>query len=360
MKESEAGGGEHAGFGVDGFAEVLGADTGVVAAVFGDDTLDMQGVGGKDGADIIGGEEEEALEAVLLLGAQGGAALAVEQGIGGPGGAPEDTGGVGAGGHGVEVLVELGNGDFLGFVDGEQQVGSGANDLGTRFAGEELQAGLAELVDIALGGLPQAARADTGIQGKLDAVHVIFRLGFEGGRDGDDAPAGLGGTEKQPGEEVGLDLILAGLAGKDDDKGEAEVIDDGVLDGADDLLLIGTQGDAAGLGPGDGTLADGLTDTEGDGGFRHIFHHLFFTTKDTIPKERGQAYHEGKQKTKSKYRTERNKRKKRSKSKLHGSWFSGYERAREGSSGCPFYGALKQYGKTVSLPVLDIIIERLC
>ena len=40
--------------GVDGFTEVLGTDTRVVASVFGDDTFHMRGIGGKDGNDIIG------------------------------------------------------------------------------------------------------------------------------------------------------------------------------------------------------------------------------------------------------------------------------------------------------------------
>ena len=39
MDEGEAGGGEHAGLGVDGFAEVLGADERMVAAMVGKDAL---------------------------------------------------------------------------------------------------------------------------------------------------------------------------------------------------------------------------------------------------------------------------------------------------------------------------------
>src|SRR5512136_2498199 len=103
--------------------------------MLGDDTIDMQAVGRDEAADVIGGEVEE--ESVLLLGLQGDATLTLEQGVGGPGGAPEDAGGVGAGGHGVEVLVELGGGDLLGFVNGEEQVGGGTNDFGAGLAGEE-------------------------------------------------------------------------------------------------------------------------------------------------------------------------------------------------------------------------------
>ncbi len=166
--QREAGGGEEAGLGVDGFAEVLGTDAGVVAAMLGNGTINMLAVGGDEGADIIGGEVEEALEAVPLLGLQGNAALAFEQGTGGPGSAPENTGGIGDGGHRVEILVELGGGDFLGFVNGEEQVGGGANDLGTRFAGEELQAGLTKLVKVTLGGFPNTTRGRRRENGRHD------------------------------------------------------------------------------------------------------------------------------------------------------------------------------------------------
>ena len=117
------------------------------------------------------------------MGLEGEATFAFEQGVGGPGGAPKDAGGIGAGGHGVEVPVELGNADGLGLIDREQQVGSGAQDIGTRFAGEELQLGVAEGVGVALGGFPEATRADAGVEGGLDTIHAELGLGFEGGGD---------------------------------------------------------------------------------------------------------------------------------------------------------------------------------
>ena len=120
--------------------------------------------------------------------------------------------------------------------------------------------GLAKLVGVALGGFPQAARADAGVEGGFDTIHVNLGLGLEGGGDGDDAPAGMGIAEQQPGEEVGLEFVLAGLARQDDDEGEAEVVDDGFFDGAGDLDLVGAQVDAAGIGPGDGAAADGGAD----------------------------------------------------------------------------------------------------
>ena len=193
----------------------------MVATMRGKDTFHMQGVGRKECTDIVGGEVEEALDAILLLSLQGNPAFAFEQGVGRPGSAPDEAGGIGAGGHGVEILVKLGNRDGLSLIDREQQVGGGAQDIGTRFAGKELELGITELVQVAFGGFPAATRADAGIEGGFDTTHVNKRLGFEGGGNGDDAPASIGIPEEQPGEEVGLELILTGLARQDDDEGQA-------------------------------------------------------------------------------------------------------------------------------------------
>jgi len=46
---------------------------------------------------------------------------------------------------------------------------------------------------------------------------------------------------------VGESLVLAGLAGEDDDKGETEAIEDAVEDGIGDLLLVGAEGNADGI-----------------------------------------------------------------------------------------------------------------
>ena len=172
----------------------------MVAAMGGKDTLHVQGVRRDESTDIVGGEVEETLHAIALLGLQGNTALAFEQGVGGPGGAPEEAGGIGAGSHGVEILVELGNGDGLGLIDGEQEVGGGTEDIGTRLTGEELELGITELVEVTSGGLPQAARANASIEGGFDAIHGNLGLGFEGRGDGDDAPAGTSVTVEQPSE----------------------------------------------------------------------------------------------------------------------------------------------------------------
>ncbi len=62
---------------------------------------------------------------------------------------------------------------------------------------------------------------------------------------------------------MGLHFVLAGLAGKDDDEGEAAMLEDGILDGAGDLALVGTELDATGGCPMDGIEADGLADAGG-------------------------------------------------------------------------------------------------
>ena len=225
----------------------------------------MNTISGDDTTDIFGGKEEEALDAVQLLGAEGETALALEEGISGPGGTPEDTGGVIGGGHRVKILVELGRGDLLGLVDREKQVGNGTDNLGVRAAGVELNASPAQLIHQARAGFPTPTRANTGIEGKPDAAHVVGGLGNIGGGDGDN-PAAFGGiTEEKPGEDVGLELVLAGLAGKDDDKSEPQMVNDGLFDGRGNAALVGTEVDTRGGSPRDGITTDGLTDTEGEG-----------------------------------------------------------------------------------------------
>ena len=153
----------------------------MVAAPFGNDTVNMRAIGRNQTTDIIGGEEEKALDTVFLLRMKGNTALAFKKGAGSPGGTPKDTGGVGGGGHGIEILVELGGVDFLGFVDREEQVGSGTDDFSSGVAGKELYASPAKRVHVTLGGMPATARANTFVEGSTDTFHVIGGLGLEGG-----------------------------------------------------------------------------------------------------------------------------------------------------------------------------------
>ena len=74
-----------------------------------------------------------------FLGFEGGVLLAGEEGLPGPGGAPEEAGGVGGGGHRVDFLVPLGDLDILGFVALEEEGGGGADDVGGGGAGEEVR-----------------------------------------------------------------------------------------------------------------------------------------------------------------------------------------------------------------------------
>jgi hypothetical protein len=131
--------------------------------------------------------------------------------------------------------------------------------------GEELEAGFAQFVHVALGGFPALAGADTGVEGMGDTLHVISGLGLEGGGDGDNATAIGSVAEKKPRKDVGLKFILAGLAREDDDEGETQMVNDGILDGKGDAALVRTELDATGHGPVKRIVTDGLADAEGEG-----------------------------------------------------------------------------------------------
>lgn len=98
-----------------------------------------------------------------------------------------------------------------------------------------------------------------------DALHVVGGLRLEGGRDRDNTPTEVSITKQKPGEDVSLKLILAGLAGENNDKGEARVMEDGFLDGKGNAALVGAEMDTAGEGPAERVAADGFTDTDGEG-----------------------------------------------------------------------------------------------
>jgi hypothetical protein len=218
----------------------------VVAAAFGDNPVDMSAIGWNQKADILGSEEENTLDAILLLGLKGETALPLKKSSGSPGGTPEDAGGIGGGGHGVEVLVKLGRIDFLGFVDREEQVSSGTHNTGGGSSRKELEAGLTKVINVALGGMPATTGANAGIEGAPDALHIVGGLGFEGGGNGDDAPSKRRSAEEEPGKEVSLELVLARLAGEDDNNGKPQALKDGPFNGKGDLTLVRTEEDAAG------------------------------------------------------------------------------------------------------------------
>ena len=268
-EESEAGGVEHGGLGVDGLAEVLGADAGMVTTVFGNGTVHVQAVGGDEAADIVGGEEENALEAILLLGLQGEAALRVRGGYHRSRRCPK--------GHEWRWCWRSWDRSLCRTWRWRSPGPHRRRGAGRRWhrrpwrrvAGKELDGSLTEDVFEALGGFPTVAGAGAGSKGAFDPIHVVEGLGFEGGGNGDDAAAHTGIAEEQPGKEMGLELVLAGLARQDNDEGEAAMVDDGVLDGAGDPALVGAKVDAASTGPGDGAATDGGTDEGGEG--RHDY-----------------------------------------------------------------------------------------
>ena len=77
----------------------------MVAALFGDYPVNINTIGGNEAADVVGGEKEDTLDTVQFLGAEGVTALALEEGIGSPGGTPKNTGGIVGGGQSYQSLT---------------------------------------------------------------------------------------------------------------------------------------------------------------------------------------------------------------------------------------------------------------
>jgi hypothetical protein len=256
LHEVTAGGREHAALGVDLFREVLGLDERVVTTEAGDLTGEVLTIRGDFGGDLSSIDEEKTLEAILRLEEAGEAHLTSEEGLRGPGGTPEDGSSVGAGGHGCEVAVPFGGEDGLGFVAVEKEVGGGAYDAGGGTAGEEGDAGGVEVVDMSSVGDPAAAGEGVGIQNALKTKHGDFDLGKPGGGDFNDIRLGEAVSGEQVGFELSLELVLTGLAGEDDDEGEASVGLDAVEDGVGNETLVGTQGETGAI------LAEGVNIAE--------------------------------------------------------------------------------------------------
>jgi hypothetical protein len=93
--------------------------------------------------------------------------------------------------------------------------------------GEELEAGLAEGVHVALGRMPATARTDTGIEGLADTGHVVGGLiladGFAGTVKGFEAPDGKGdSTQGDPKFLIGklaVFYVLGGAGEQDAEQG---------------------------------------------------------------------------------------------------------------------------------------------
>src|SRR5512139_148535 len=84
-----------------------------------------------------------------------------------------------------------------------------------------------------------------GIEDALQAAHGIEGLGFPGGGDFDQLGGKAGEAGEEIGFELGLELVLAGLAGKDDHEAEAAGVEDAIYHGAGDRDLVGAEGEAA-------------------------------------------------------------------------------------------------------------------
>ena len=155
--QRQAGGWEHAAGGIKLFGEKLGDDEGVLAPEAGDLPGNEFVVGWNFGGDAFGVDAPDAADAVLFLGGLGGAQLSGQEGGGRPRRAPEDAGGIGAGGHRGDVFVPFGDFDVLGFVAFEQSFGGVADYVSGGCAGEEDEAGGFDAVDVAGFFFPAAA-----------------------------------------------------------------------------------------------------------------------------------------------------------------------------------------------------------
>jgi len=245
--EGHAGGVEHAGGGVNLFVEVLGFDEGVLTTPAGDDGVDMGAVIGKDAADMIGIDHKDTLAVVELFGILGMANFLREQGGTGPDGARQQAGGIGGSSHGQEFALVEGGEDVLGFVDDEKQRGSGTDDVGFGITGEEGNTGLVEQAHEITAFAPGFGGEGIAGEDLIEAQDGIGGLRLVGGVDGNDAEGEIGIGIETVCHELNEEFVLAGLAGKDDDKGVAMVVEDGIEEAVDGGDLVGTQGEIGGV-----------------------------------------------------------------------------------------------------------------
>jgi hypothetical protein len=170
---------------------------------------------GMNTGDIVGSESPEATNPIFILVELGTALLAGEEGGGSPRSAPEDTGGFIFGDHGGKLAVIGGRADILGFVHGEEGGGGGTDGLGDRTAAEEMDTSLIQADDKTVLALPASGGEGIAVEAALKATDGIASLRNIGGGNGDDLDLLSGEKAEQVGLDVGLGLILAGLAGED-------------------------------------------------------------------------------------------------------------------------------------------------
>ncbi len=99
-----------------------------------------------------------------------------------------------------------------------------------------------QAIDVAVRA-PKAARIEEGtLRGpEAEAIHGVEGLGAKGGLGADDRSAAFCEAGKEVENQVGEELVFAGLAGKDDDEGIAIAGEDGFQDGLGGVDLIGIE-----------------------------------------------------------------------------------------------------------------------
>lgn len=240
--KKSVGGGEHGGAGIEVFAEVLGTNEGVVTTQFADLVSKVFAVERIVFGDMVGGDDEDALVTILSFKFEGGEFFTLEESIHGPGGAREYTGGITRSSHGCEAFVVNVLIHVLSLVDDEEAVGGGTDDAGGGIGGEIGGAGGHEAVHVAVAFLEPAELEEGTLGGAcMQPFHGVDGLRAEGGLDADDRSADGGEAGEEVKDEVGEKLVLAGLAGEDDDERIAIPGEDGFEDGVGSLQLVGTQ-----------------------------------------------------------------------------------------------------------------------
>ena len=149
--------------------------------------------------------------------------------------------------HGVETALIKGGVDVLGFVDDEQEGGGGADDVGFGVTGEEGNTGLIDYADELAFFAPEVGGEGVAGEDLIEADDGVDGLGFVGGVDGDHAEGKFGIGVEQVGHELDDELVLAGLAGKDDDDGVAVAVKDGFGQAGKGGDLVGPELEAGGF-----------------------------------------------------------------------------------------------------------------
>ena len=116
--------------------------------------------------------------------------------------------------------------------------------MGDGTAAKEMDAGAVKADGKASLGAPASGGEGVAIQAALEAEHGVEGLGLVGGGNGDNLDSLRGEEAQEVSLDVGLGFILAGLAGEDDDKGEAEATQDALEDGIGDILLVRAERNA--------------------------------------------------------------------------------------------------------------------